>query len=302
MIREWTKARKTHSSLDKTEEKCKIENIKYKKGEFALFSMDEFDVINIQPELRLIVNALAKAVGPDIREYLTGNNMDTNNAIMLLRGDFINTNLRDMVVGAIEDLELKHFKRFVWTGSLLIDHKHKITITVSARQTLSRIKGVKDRQNPHYLQSMCHILNGDLNASCKQMTLADIAGTEFNPPFSDETYEEDFDSIVDAAFGQGDGYRHCVVAYEAERLEIKSLSLLLLDKDLDVVHDISLMDLLQPDFGTLTAPVAEIEERPVKQDAHSLVKIKAGLKSKNASEPERKVEIPTKQEEGTKQA
>jgi len=272
------------------------------EGEFTLFSMDEFDVIDIQPELRLIVNALAKAVGTDIREYLTGNNMDTNNAIMLLRGDFINTNLRDMVVRVNDDLELKHFKRFVWTGSLLIDHKHKITMTVSARPTLNRIKGVKDRKNPHYLQSMCHVLNGDLNAECKQITLADIAGTDFTSSFAEEVYEEDFDSIIAAAFGRDDGYHHCVIAYEAERLEIKSLSLLLLDKDLDVVHDISLMDLLQPDFGTLTAPVAEIEESSVKQDAHSLVKIKAGLKSKNASEPERKVEILTKQEEVMKQA
>lgn len=48
--------------------------------------MDEFDVIDIQPELRLIVNALAKAIGPDTRSYLTGSNMDTNNAIILLRG------------------------------------------------------------------------------------------------------------------------------------------------------------------------------------------------------------------------
>ena len=267
-----------------------------------MFSMDEFDVINIQPELRLIVKALAKAAGPDIREYLTVNNTDTNNAIPFLRSDYINTNLRDMVVGVSDNFELKHFKRYVWTGSLLIDHKNKITITISARPTLNRIKAAKDRKKPHYLQSMCHVLNGDLTAECKQMTLADITGTDFNLPFADNVYEEDFDSIIDAAFGQGDGYRHCVIAYEAERLEIKSISLLLLDKDLDVVHDISLMDLLQPDFGTLTAPVAEIEESPVQQDAHSLVKIKAGLKSKNASEPERKVEISTKQEEGTKQA
>lgn len=32
--------------------------------------MDEFDAIDIQAELRLIVNALAKAIGPDIRSYL----------------------------------------------------------------------------------------------------------------------------------------------------------------------------------------------------------------------------------------
>ena len=264
--------------------------------------MDEFDAIDIQPELRLIVNALAKAIGPDTRSYLTGSNMDTNNAIILLRGDFINTNLRDMVVSTNDNLELKHFKRFVWTGSLLIDKKHSITITISARSTLNRIKGVKGRKNPHYLQTMCHELNGDLRAECKQMTLADMKGMDFEPPFTDEIYEEDFDSIMDAAISQGDGYRHCVIVYEAERLEIKSLSLLILDADLDVVKDISLMDLLQPDFGTLTAEVASVEEVPQIKDAHSLVKVKAGLKSKNASEPEKKQEISTKCEEVVKQA
>ena len=264
--------------------------------------MDEFDVIDIQPELRLIVNALYKAIGPDTRSYLTGSNMDTNNAIILLRGDFINTNLRDMVVAINDNLELKHFKRFVWTGSLLIDRKHNITITISARPTLNRIKGVKGRKNPHYLQSMCHVLNGDLKAECKQMTLADMEGVDFDPPFTDEVYEDDFDSIIDAAISQGEGYRHCVIAYEAERLEIKSLSLLILDADLDVVKDISLMDLLQPDFGTLTAEVAAMEEAPQKKDAHSLVKVRKDIKSKNSNEPDKKPEISTKREEVGKQA
>ena len=261
--------------------------------------VDEFDVIDIQPGLRLIVNALAKAIGSDTRSYLTGSNMDTNNAITFIRGDFINTNLRDMVVAISDNFELKHFKRFAWTGSLLIDRKHKITITVSAIATLNRIKNVKGRKNPHYLQTMCHELNGDLEAECKQMTLADMEDVDFDPPFVDEVYEEDFDSIMDAAISQGDGYRHCVIAYEAERLEIKSLSLLILDADLDVVRDISLMDLLQPDFGTLTAEVALVEEAPQKKDAHSLVKVRKDIKSKNSNEPDRKPEISTKREGGS---
>lgn len=207
-----------------------------------------------------------------------------------------------MVVAINDNLELKHFKRFVWTGSLLIDRKHNITITISARPTLNRIKGVKGRKNPHYLQSMCHVLNGDLKAECKQMTLADMEGVDFDPPFADEVYEDDFDSIIDAAISQGEGYRHCVIAYEAERLEIKSLSLLILDADLDVVKDISLMDLLQPDFSTLTAEVAAVEEAPQKRDAHSLVKVRKDIKSKNSNEPDKKPEISTKREEVGKQA
>lgn len=227
--------------------------------------------------------------------------MDTNNAIILLRGDFINTNLRNMFAGS-ENIELKHFKRFVWTGHLLIDRKHKIVITISSRSTLYRVRRVNGRKNPYYVQTMCHVLNGDLEAPCKQMSLGDIEGIEMDPPFAEEVYEADFESIVDAAISQGDGYRHCLVTYEADGFDLKTVSIMLLDKDLDTVQEISLMDLLQPDFGNLTAPVAKSEEEPQQKDAHSLVKVKAGLKSKKANEPERKTEITRKTEEVEKQA
>lgn len=262
--------------------------------------MDEFDIIDIQPELRLVVKALAKAIGPDTRTFIAENDWDTYNSLILIRGDRINTNLRDTITS--ETMELRHFKRFVWTGHLLIDHKHKITITICAKATLARIKKVKDRKSPHYLQSMCYILNGDLEAECKQMTLGDILGIELEPPFAEEVYAADFESIVDAAISQGDGYRHCLIAYDAEGYELKSASLMILDKDLDAVSEYSIMDLLEPDFGNLTAPIAKSEETPKKQDAHSLVKVKAGLKSKHANEPEKKPEISAKREEVAKQA
>ncbi len=263
-------------------------------------TLDEFDVIDIQPNLRVVVKALEKAIGSDTREYLVNSNMDTNNAIILLRGDFINTNLRNMFVG-YEDVELKHFKRFIWTGHMLIDRKHNIVITISSKSTLQRVKKVNGRKNPYYVQTFCHVLNGDLEAPCKQMTIADLEGIEMAPPFAEEVYEADFESIVDAAISQGDGYRHCLVTYEADGFNLKSVSIMLLDKDLDTVQEISLMDLLQPDFGNLTAPVAKTEEEPQKKDAHNLVKIKAGLKSKKTNEPERKTEITTRSEEVEKQ-
>lgn len=262
--------------------------------------MGELDVIDIQPELRLIVKALAKAIGPDTRAFIVENDWDTYNSLILIRGDRINTNLRNTIIS--DTMELRHFKRFVWTGHLLIDRKHKITITICAKPTLHRIKNVKGRKNPHYLQSMCHILNGDLKAECKQMALSDISGVEIDPPFAENVYEADFESIVDAAISQGEGYRHCLIAYEADGFELKSASLMILDKDLDVVREYSIMDLLQPDFGNLTAPIAKAEETLKKQDAHSLIKVKPGLKSKNANEPEKKTEISTKCEEVGKQA
>lgn len=262
---------------------------------------DDFCIMDLQSNLRIIVKALEKAVGPDVREYLVNSNMDTNNAILLLRSDFINTNLRDLFADS-EDIELEHFNRSMWTGHLLIDRNHKIIMTISSKATLQRVKKDTSRKSPYYVQSMCHILNGDLEAPCKQMSISDIDGDEIDPLFAEKVYEEDFESIINDKISCCEGYRHYQITYEADRYELKSVSIMLLDKDLDVVQEISLMDLLEPDFGNLTAPVAKIEEEPQKKDAHNLVKIKDGLKSKKSNEPERKTEIVTKSEEVEKQA
>lgn len=60
--------------------------------------MDVFDVKQIQPLLRIIVKALVKAVGSDTRQHILDSNLDTNNALTQLPGDFLNTNLRDMIL------------------------------------------------------------------------------------------------------------------------------------------------------------------------------------------------------------
>ena len=122
----------------------------------------------------------------------------------------------------------------------------------------------------------------------------------FEPLFSDEVYEQDFNSIMASAVSQGEGFRHCVIVYEKEHYELTHISFMVLDKDLDIIQECSLMELLQPDFGTLTAPAVQNEENE-KRDAHNLVKVKAGVKSRNASEPEQKPEIVPKQEEVKKQ-
>ncbi|MBO5145305.1 MAG: hypothetical protein J6C19_07180 [Lachnospiraceae bacterium] len=43
--------------------------------------------------LRKIVYSIEKAIGEDQQQYLRENQKETNNAIILLRGDDINTNL-----------------------------------------------------------------------------------------------------------------------------------------------------------------------------------------------------------------
>ncbi|MCM1193103.1 MAG: DUF5986 family protein [Butyrivibrio sp.] len=141
--------------------------------------------------------------------------------------------------------------------------------------------------------------NGDLEAPCKQINPGDFID-RFEPLFSDETYEQDFNSIMASDVNRGEGYRHCVIVYEKEHYELTHVSFLVLDKDMDIVQKCSLTELLQPDFGTLTAPAVQNEDNG-KRDVHNLVKVKVGVKSRNTSEPEQKTEIVPKQEEVKKQ-
>ena len=79
--------------------------------------------------LRNIVWAINKGIGDDVREYLSETHKETNNAIILMRGDNINTNLRNFVVS--DTVELKKFRRSAWQGRILIDRENKFTITIT---------------------------------------------------------------------------------------------------------------------------------------------------------------------------
>lgn len=71
--------------------------------------------------LRKIVYCIEKAIGDDLQQYLRENHRETNNAIILLRGDNINTNLRTHVVK--DDIDLVPFQRYGWSGRMVIDQK-----------------------------------------------------------------------------------------------------------------------------------------------------------------------------------
>ena len=56
--------------------------------------------------LRLIVKAIEKGIGADVRDYIASTDKATNNAVRMMRADNINTNLRNSVVS--ETVELKY--------------------------------------------------------------------------------------------------------------------------------------------------------------------------------------------------
>ena len=94
---------------------------------------------------------------------------------------------------------------------------------------------------------------------------------------TDEEFMDDFEEIMEDEINYDDGYRHGVVVYESRSMEIDTISFLILDQDLDTVHEYSLKEMVQPNFSDLTI---EDESQSRTKDVHSLVSVKAEL-SKN---------------------
>ena len=260
--------------------------------DYMLFKAKESESL-----LRLIVKAVEKGVGEDIKEYLRSNNKATYNAVPFMRGDNINTNLRDSVVS--DTVELKYFKRSAWTGCLLIDRQHKTTYTICTKQTLEMIPKKKDRRIPHYLQSILYVQNSGVEAACYQMSLGDCFPEEV-PGFSEEEFRNDYDNIMEEEVSFDDGYTHLVVVYEAEHFSITSIAVKLLDPDFRTAQEYSLEDLLKPDFSELTIP--ETGDQAQKKDSHNLVSVKSGLKKSAESAPQKETIITPKKKEEGKQA
>ncbi len=249
---------------------------------------------SMRPLLTKIVKAIEKGCGEDIRNYLAAYDKATNNAVRLLRSDNINTNLRDSVVSPV--IELKHFSRSAWEGCLLIDRENRMTFTICTKQTLESIPKKKDRRIPHYLQTILHVQNSDVEAQYKQLDLSDYM-PDVGSIFSDEEYQADYQSIMEDEISFGDDYLHLVIVYEAAHFDITSVSMRLLDKDFMTAKDYPLDSLLKPDFSNLTMS----DERQQK-DARSLVSVKAGLKKSGEVKPKQETKISAKIMEEEKHA
>ena len=251
---------------------------------------------NMKPLLSKIVKAIEKGCGEDVRTYLMSTDKATNNALRLMRSDNINTNLRDSVVS--EMVELKRFKRSAWVGCLLIDRENKFTYTICTKQTLESIPKKPDRRIPHYLQTILHIQNAEVKVQCKQMNLLEYM-PEVATDFSDEEYQNDYQSIMEDDLSFGDDYLHLVIVYEVSHYNVISVSMKVLDKDFQAAREYSLTGMLQPDFGELTIQNNNEEQ---KKDAHRLVSVKKELKKAKNPASQKETKISPKRMEGKKQS
>jgi len=227
----------------------------------------DYILAEMQPQLKLIVKAIQKGVGEDVREYKNTTNKATDNAVPFMRADNINTNLRDSV--ASDSLELKYFKRCSWTGCLLIDRLNKRTITICSKQTLERIPRKTDRRIPHYLQTILYVQNSKVEGVSEQ---PDLFYYPHEDRFSEEEYRRDYEEIMDDEISFGDRYVHWVVVYEALHYTVTSIAMKKLDQYFRTAQEIRLEELLSPDFRDLTMESSSSDQA---KDVHSLVSVKS---------------------------
>lgn len=232
------------------------------------------DKIKINENLmRRVVCSIDKAISDDVPQYLRENHKETNNVAIQLRGDCINENLRNLVVGG--DIEFVPFKRYVWQGRIIVDRAEKISYTITTQKTLRAVPR-KQRSNPHFLQTILYMENGCYEASVKQMTLMDLF------PFDEDDLESDYNSIVEGLIDPAEGYRHYVIAYDTEGSELRDVQLEFLDKDFNTIAAASLNEYIKPNFARLTdvEPVGEHLGDVIDGEAKGLLKIKSGLRPK----------------------
>lgn len=239
------------------------------------------EIILNESLIRLIVRAIAKGIGSDISEYITERRKKTNNALLQMPGDNINTNLDEMIADN-ERYELLLFSRSVWDGCILIDKENYITYNITSQANLKAIPRKKGRTIPHYLQSLLFVENGECEAA--QISLEDFGVVLFDA----QELTEDFISVSNGRINVDKNFRHYVIVYTARHREIEDIEMLYLDKNFNTVDVKSLMSYVKPDFSQLTATEPVFEEKTAERFEISkrLVSVKAGIKPKLKEEEE----------------
>lgn len=218
---------------------------------------------------RIVVDCINMALKDDYSRYLDEFQPDTTNALPLLVGDWINTNISKHLTG--ENIETITFPRCGWRGKIIIAHEQKLTFSIIREKRIDQIKK-EQRDNPHYLQTIFAVLNVDFVAPVKQMNFLD----GFIPVFDTEMIESDYNGIFRGAISKDEGFNHCVIAYETDRGMLTDIGILFLDKDLDVVASISMKDYIRPDFAKLTAAENESDDtEPEEESSANLITLRA---------------------------
>lgn len=222
--------------------------------------------------VRRSVRAIEKAIAVDIPQYMHDNHLETNNAIAWLRGDYINENLRRLVVS--DDVELISFKRSSWKGRILVDKQEKITYTITTQANLHAIPKKRDRKKPHFLQSILAAENSRYEGHGEQRTLFP------KEPFDGDCLQKDYEDLTAGKLDLPGCYKHYIISYRSEQNELQDVKLEFFDKNFTIIDSVTLNEYIKPDFARLTdaAPSEENAPNTSVKEERGLVELRPGIR------------------------
>ena len=233
-----------------------------------------------------IISCLRGAIEEDLAQYVAANHLATYNALPFLRCDYINTRLEKEF--ASDNIDVVPFTRYGWGSRIVLDHSNKIAYNIISKNRLKQImKEALNNKVPHYALLFAYALNNDLQAPQKQMSLFE----DYN--FDDVVMVGGYNKLIGGQLSNDSGYRYCVISYEVSSGQLVDCEILILDKDLDIVTRVGLVEFITPEYASLTMQNIEgseyLETQPrVKlkkkfdQGSHSLVTLRDDAKEKRA--------------------
>lgn len=255
--------------------------------------MNQIDIDRNSSVVKTIVKAIVKAVGSDFEEYKKEQNLKTNNNCRFARGDLINTNISSM----LPDLEAISFNRSGWQGILWKDRKSKFTYSIISEQALKRALSTKEKETPHYILCIINTQNQGVVVEAEQPSLFDgantLSGIDDENLFGQNKFVELYSAFIGNSVGAG--YTHLVIAYAEQGGIITSIRLILFADDFEICREWNLMDMVRPDFLTLTKD--DVDDRN-STDIHRLVSVKASAKENHVAKEDENSLVSLKEEEG----
>lgn len=208
----------------------------------------------IPDDLKLkIVKCIRKAIEDDYPRNIEMFGLVTTNGAGLHIGNFINTNIQSYIIGA--DVKVHDFVRYGWHGRIITDHNSRMVYTVMSHSRLESLSKIS-KETPHYAQVLAYIFNEGYNAKNKQVSL-------FGYPYTDSSIKSHATKIIQGNISTEDDYLYCIITYVAKNLQLQECKIVFVDRDLDIIDELSLNDYIKPDYAQLTmhgAPEIESEK------------------------------------------
>ncbi len=188
-----------------------------------------------------VIDSVDKALNDDSDKYKGEFNTYTSNGLSHCVGDWINTNLKK----ALSDKRTQKFRRYFWTGNLIIDDERKVIYNVANEDRIKQLKNEK-REYPHYLQSLSGTLNRKIKSDGIQIGFIDPVVS-----FDSETLKDDTQKILNEDISKYCDYSFCVIGYAKNGNFIRGIKVFLMNETLDVIESKDYSNLIKPDYALI---------------------------------------------------